>query len=110
MRYVASGQVRMSILSPDGNVVTYYLQQGDCYIVPVSYPHQIEDLGEGGFKFLVFFCQANPEDIGYRKTGSAFSRDMPAVLGVEPGAEPAFPSTPIDPLIVKKVNPTDPVK
>lgn len=110
MGYVASGQARMSILSPDGEVVTYYLQQGDCYIVPVAYPHQIEDLGEGGFKFLVFFDQATPKDIGYRKTGSAFSRVMPAVLGVEPGAGPAFPPTPIDPLIVKKINPTDPVK
>ena len=110
MGYVASGSARMSILDPSGDVVTYYLKQGDCYIVPVSYPHQIETLGNDGFDFLVFFDQPTPQDIGYRTTGTRMERVMPAVVGVEPGTLPKFAFVSNDPLIVKRINPRDPIE
>jgi oxalate decarboxylase len=51
-----------------------------------------------------------PGDVGYRASATALSREvLTATLGVEKEDLPAFPFTPNDPLLVKKVNPVDPV-
>lgn len=106
--YVVGGQARMTIMDPDGTIDTYELEAGDVYFVPPSYPHHIEDIGPEPIHFLVFFDQPTPKDIGYRATGSAYSREvLAATLGVEPGALPDLPFTPIDPLIVRRGNPVD---
>ena len=108
MGYVAKGKARMSIMAPSGEVITYYLKQGDVYIVPVSYPHQIEDLED--FTFLVFFDQAVPQDIGHRKVGSDMERIFAATLGVDQSEVPDLPYVYIDPLIVSRPNPVDPLE
>jgi oxalate decarboxylase len=108
--YVLEGNARMTILDPDGSTDTYELKQGDAYFIPRAYPHQIEVIGEGEIHFLVFFDQPTPADIGYRASVSALtSRVLAATFGVSPADLPDFPSTPIDPLIVSKENPADPV-
>lgn len=109
MGYVAEGKARMSIMAPSGEVTTYYLKKGDVYVVPVSYPHQIEDLEED-FQFLIFFSQGTPQDIGHRKVGSDMERIFPATLGVEPDQVPDLPYVYIDPLIVTRPNPVDPIE
>ncbi|WP_396641787.1 cupin domain-containing protein [Microbacterium sp.] len=110
MGYVHQGRARMSILDPDGTVDTYLLEPGDCYFVPPAYPHQIEVIGDDEIHFLIFFDQPTPGDIGYRESVSAFSRPvLAAAFGVAVDQLPAFPFTPVDPLLVEKVNPTDPV-
>jgi oxalate decarboxylase len=109
MGYVHKGHARMTILDPDGSADTYLLQPGDAYFIPRAYPHQIEVLG-GDIHFLVFFDQATPGDIGYRLAASALSPQvLAATFGVTPDALPEFPFTAIDPLIVAKLNPADPV-
>jgi oxalate decarboxylase len=108
--YVAAGRARMSILDPDGSVDTYYLEAGDVYFVPRAYPHQIEVIGDEQIHFLIFFDQPTPGDIGFRASASAFSRrTLAAVFGVAEEELPRFPFTPIDPLIVSRQNPVDPV-
>lgn len=108
--YVQAGRARMSILDPDGTVDTYYLEPGDVYFVPRAYPHQIEVLGDEEIHFCVFFDQPTPGDIGYRASASAFSRRVLAsTFGVEEPDLPEFPFTPVDPLIVSRENPVDPV-
>jgi oxalate decarboxylase len=110
MGYVHQGHARMSILDPDGTVDTYLLQQGDVYFVPRAYPHQIEVIGDEQIHFLIFFDQPTPGDIGFRASGSVFSREvLAAAFGVDESAVPVLPFTPIDPLIVGKPNPTDPI-
>ncbi len=110
MGYVQKGQARMTILDPDGTTDTYLLKAGDTYFVPRSYPHHIEALDEE-IRFLIFFDQPTPGDIGYRLTASAVSPDvMAATFGVARTALPKFPSTPVDPLIVPRGNPLDPVR
>lgn len=100
----------MSILDPDGTVDTYLLGPGDVYFVPRAYPHQIEVVGDEEIHFLVFFDQPTPGDIGYRASGSVFSREvLAASFGIPVDQLPELPFTPIDPLIVGKVNPIDPV-
>ncbi len=108
--YVQRGHARMTVLDPDGSLDTYELEPGQAYFVPRAYPHHIEALGGQGIHFLIFFDQPTPGDIGYRATASAFSREvLSATFGVPERNLPEFPFTPIDPLIVGRVNPRDPV-
>jgi len=110
MGYVHKGRARMSILDPDGSVDTYELQPGDAYFIPRSYPHQIEVIGEEDIHFLVFFDQPMPADVGYRAATSSFSTAvLAATFGVDSASVPALPLTPVDPLIVPRLNPVDPV-
>lgn len=99
----------MTILDPDGSTDTYLLLPGDAYFIPRAYPHQIEVLGDE-IHFLIFFDQPTPGDIGYRLAASALSPQvLAATFGVTADALPDFPLTPVDPLIVAKANPADPV-
>ena len=110
MGYVAKGHARMRILDPDLTLDEYDLAPGDVYFVPRAFPHHIEVLGAEEFHFLIFFDQPTPADIGFRASASAFSRSvLAASFGVTESELPEFPFTPIDPLIVGKPNPTDPV-
>jgi len=110
MGYVQRGHARMTVLNPDGALDTYELNPGDTYFIPRAYPHHIEALGDEGIHFLIFFDQPTPGDIGYRATASAFSREVLAASFEVPEKDlPPFPYTPIDPLIVDRVNPRDPV-
>ena len=108
--YVRRGEARMSVLDPDGSVDTYSLRPGDAYFIPRAYPHQIEVVGEEDIHFLVFFDQPTPGDIGYRASASALSsRALASVFVVSEEELPSFPLTPVDPLIVARQNPVDPV-
>ncbi|MCB0860336.1 MAG: cupin domain-containing protein [Solirubrobacterales bacterium] len=107
--YVVSGQARMTVMDPDGTTDTYGLTAGDVYFIPPAYPHHIEDTGDDPFHFLVFFDRSTPEDIGYRASATAYSREvLAATLGVAPADLPKLPFTPEDPLIVDRTNPRDP--
>ncbi|HEV7712397.1 MAG TPA: cupin domain-containing protein [Asanoa sp.] len=106
--YVHKGHAKMRVLSPDGSLDEYLLEPGQAYFIPRAFPHHIETLGEDGFQFLIFFDQPMPADIGYRATASAFTREvLSAAFGVPERELPAFPFTPMDPLIVGRTNPRD---
>ncbi|KUJ07662.1 RmlC-like cupin [Mollisia scopiformis] len=110
MGYVHKGHARMSVMDPDGSVDTYTLEPGDCYFVPIAYPHQIEVIGKEEIHFCIFFDQPMPGDVGYRASATALSREvLAATFGVEKEELPEFPFTPKDPLLVKRLNPVDPV-
>jgi len=110
MGFVAAGSARMTILDPDGSLDTYLLEPGDVYFVPRAYPHHIENIGGGSLDFLIFFDQPTPGDVGYRATASAFSREVLSTAFEVPERDlPQFPLTPVDPLIVARPNPVDPV-
>lgn len=110
MGYVAQGHARMRVLDPAGVLDEYLLAPGDVYFVPRAYPHHIENIGEGDIHFLIFFDQPTPGDVGYRATASAFSREVLAAgFGLHERDLPQFPFTPVDPLIVERCNPVDPV-
>jgi oxalate decarboxylase len=108
MGYVHSGNARMTVLNPAGSTDTYLLSAGDMYFIPAAYPHHIEQVGYEPIHFLIFFDQPFPQDIGYRATATAFSRPvLAATLGCDPEKLPQLPFTPIDPLIVNRINPRD---
>jgi oxalate decarboxylase len=108
--YVKSGHARMTVLDPDGTADTYELRPGQAYFVPRAYPHHIEALSDEGIEFLIFFDQFVPGDVGYRATATAFSREVLAATFDIPERDlPEFPFTPVDPLIVSRTNPRDPI-
>ncbi|OQN97463.1 hypothetical protein B0A48_16622 [Cryoendolithus antarcticus] len=111
--YVDKGFARMSILDPDGSVDTYTVKPGDMYFIPAAYPHQIEVLPEGGdeIHFCIFFDQAMPLDIGYKASAEAIPHEaMAATMGISRKDLPKMEGTTGTPLLVKRVNPVDPVK
>ena len=109
MGYIAQGTGRMTILDPDGSFDTFELHPGDVYFIPRSYPHHIEDVGDGDIHFLIFFDQPMPADIGYRASMTALRPEVvAAAFGVPAEQMPALPFTASDPLIVGRPNPLDP--
>ncbi len=110
MGYVAKGAARMRVLDPDGTLDEYVLSKDEVYFIPRAYPHHIEVLGEDEFHFLIFFDQPTPGDVGYRASASAFSREvLAASFDIPERALPQLPFTPVDPLIVGRPNPLDPI-
>jgi oxalate decarboxylase len=109
MGYVHTGQARMTVLSPSGATDTDLLTAGDVYFIPPAYPHHIEQMGDEEIHFLIFFDQPFPQDIGYRAAATAYSRPViAAVLNADVDKVPDLPFTPIDPLIVNRINPRNP--
>jgi oxalate decarboxylase len=108
MGYVHRGSARMTIMGPDGSVDTWRLAKGGVYFIPRAYPHHIEVVGSDDFHFLIFFDQAMPGDIGFRASGSAYSREvLAATFNTHLSALPVLPFTNSDPLIVTRNNPVD---
>jgi len=108
MGYVHRGSARMTIMEPDGTVDTWRLTEGDVYFIPRAYPHHIEVVGSDDINFLIFFDQPTPGDIGFRASGSAYSRQvLAATFNTHLSALPALPFTNTDPLIVTRTNLVD---
>ncbi|MDB6081741.1 MAG: putative oxalate decarboxylase [Chlamydiia bacterium] len=107
MGYVHQGKGRMSILSPNGSLDTYELNEGDVYFIPKAYPHHIENLGSTTLHLLIFFDKAMPEDIGFTASVKSVSDE---VLGSTMHITPAFfknlPTYYEDLFIVNKLNAT----
>ncbi len=108
MGFVHKGKGRMSILSPQGAVDTYEMNEGDIYFIPKAYPHHIENLTTNPLHLLIFFDQGMPGDIGF--TGSVKSYSNEVLTSVFNTKKTFFDSLPTyyqDLFIVKKTNPLD---
>ena len=101
----------MTILDPDGSVDTYYLEPGDVYFVPRAYPHQIEVIGDEPIHFLHLLRPADPRRhrLPRLRLGLLAARCSRRSSACRWPTLPELPFTPIDPLIVGKPNPIDPV-
>lgn len=109
MGYVHRGDARMTVMNPDGTLDTWTLTTGDMYFIPAAYPHHIENIGAEDWHFLIFFDQPFPADIGYKASASAYSREvLAAAFNTHIDDLPVFPFTPVDPLVVNRINPVDP--
>jgi oxalate decarboxylase len=105
--FVKKGKGRMSILSPDGNVDTYIMEEGDIYFIPKAYPHHIENLSLE-LELLIFFDQPAPSDVGFTGSVRSFSD---TTLGASTNNGPAFFNNLTkyyeDLFIVERINPVD---
>ncbi len=105
MGFVHKGKGRMSILSPNGDVDTYEMNEGDLYFIPKAYPHHIENLTLQPLNLLIFFDQGMPGDIGL--TGSVKSYPEAVLNAVFNAPKNLFSSLPTyyeDLFIVRKIN------
>jgi oxalate decarboxylase len=106
--YVNKGRIRMSILTPKGDVDTYEIGEGDIYFIPKAYPHHIENMSDEASHLLVFFDQALPKDIGFSASVKSFSNELlTAGLNCPEGLFPSLPNYYSDLLIVERVNSLD---
>ena len=111
MGYVAAGKARMTILDPDGSTDTYIIGPGDAYFIPPAYPHHIENVGEETFHVLIFFDQVVARRHRLPVADQRLSPQV-ACRGFRDGRNrPLRPSrsTQIDPLLVPRTNPIDPL-
>jgi len=107
--FVHEGKGRMSIMSPDGSVDTYEMNEGDIYFIPKAYPHHIENLTKKDLRILIFFDQIMPEDVGFTASVRSFSDEvLGAVLNVPTEFFKCLQKPYEDLFIVDKINPVDP--
>src|ERR1700739_3539329 len=53
--FMLNGNVRVSVLNPDGSVFLDDVSKGDLWYFPAGFPHSIQGLGPDGCEFLLVF-------------------------------------------------------
>jgi oxalate decarboxylase len=76
--------VRLTIVSPGGEVETVDLQAGDVSFIPRAYFHHIEVLGDGDARLAVFFDHELPSDNGLSGALSAYPDSVLAAAFGQP--------------------------
>lgn len=80
LNYLISGNARITLLSPGGNVDTFDLKAGDMSFLPKGYLHHIENTGNDPARFAIFFNNTAPSDIGLSGCLGAYSNEVLAAL------------------------------
>ncbi len=100
LNYVIAGSVRLTIVSPGGDVETVDLGAGDISFIPRAYFHHIETLGDEEAHLAVFFDHELPADNGVAAALSAYPPELlDAVFGRPPGTFAALPRFDADVLL-----------
>ncbi len=100
LNYVIAGSVRLTIVSPGGDVETVDLAAGDVSYIPPAYFHHIENIGDPEARLAVFFDHELPADNGISAALSAYSDPLlAAVLGRAPGEFGSLPEFDADVLL-----------
>ena len=92
LNYLIEGSVRLTIVSPGGDVETVDLNAGDISFIPRAYFHHIETLGDEEAHLAVFFDHELPSDNGLSAALSAYPDSLLAAAFGQP--EKAFDSLP----------------
>jgi oxalate decarboxylase len=80
LNFLIEGQVRITLLSPGGEVDTFDMQAGDISFLPKGYIHYIENIGSAPALLAVFFSNSDPSDIGISGCLGAYSNEMLSAL------------------------------
>jgi oxalate decarboxylase len=92
LNYLIDGSVRLTIVSPGGDVETVDLAAGDLSFIPRAYFHHIENLGDDEAHLAVFFDHELPADNGISAALSAYPDSVLAAIFAQP--ESTFDSLP----------------
>ncbi len=94
LNYVITGRVRLTIVSPGGEVETVDLDPGDISYIPKAYFHHIENLGTEEARLAVFFDHEQPQDNGISAALGAYPPTLLAAVFERPESDfaalPAF--------------------
>lgn len=100
LNYVIEGSVRLTIVSPGGDVETVDIGAGDVSYIPRAYFHHIENLGEQEARLAVFFDHELPADNGISAVLGAYPDPLlAAALGQPADAFGSLPSFDADVLL-----------
>ncbi len=84
LNYLIEGSVRLTIVSPGGDVETVDLEAGDISFIPRAYFHHIETIGDGEAHLAVFFDNELPSDNGLSAALSAYPDPLLAAAFGQP--------------------------
>jgi oxalate decarboxylase len=80
LNYLLNGRVRVTIVSPGGDVDTFELGPGEVSYIPPAYFHHIESLVDEEVQMCVFFNHELPADNGIAAALSAYSPELLAAV------------------------------
>ena len=89
LNYVIDGSVRLTIVSPGGEVETVDLGPGDISYIPRAYFHHIENRAEEEARLAVFFDHELPADNGISAVLGAYPDSLLASISGSHGARSA---------------------
>ena len=76
LNYVVNGRVKMTIVSPGGDVEAFELAAGEVSYIPPAYFHHIESLVDEEVRMCVFFNHEMPGDNGIAASVSGYSAEF----------------------------------
>ena len=82
--YLLNGRVKLTIVSPGGDVETFELSAGEVSYIPAAYFHHIESLVDEDVHMCVFFNHEMPGDNGIVASVSGHSRELMAKVFGQP--------------------------
>lgn len=101
LNYLASGTARITLLLPSGTYETFDMKAGDISFMPQGYVHHIENTGNEPAKYVIFFTNIYPSDIGISGSLGAYSNEVLASLfSVRPEVFEALPKIQEDLFII----------
>ena len=84
LNYLLNGRVKLTIVSPGGDVDTFELAAGDVSYIPPAYFHHIESLVDEDVQMCVFFNHPMPADNGIAASVSGYSSQFMAKVFGQP--------------------------
>ena len=84
LNYLIEGSVRLTIVSPGGDVETVDLEAGDISYIPRAYFHHIESTSDDQARLAVFFDHELPADNGISAVLSAYPDSVLAGMFGQP--------------------------
>jgi oxalate decarboxylase len=85
--YVLSGNARVKVMNPDGNMFTGDVSEGDLWIFPAGHPHSIQGRGPDGTEFLLVFNQGMFTEDGTMLLSEWVAHRPPEVLAKNTGLD-----------------------
>jgi oxalate decarboxylase len=86
--YVIEGNVRTTVLGPDGETAVDDFGPGDIWYFPKGHPHSLQGLGPGDTHFVLVFDDGYFSEYGTFSITDWFAQTLPEVLSRNSGLSP----------------------
>lgn len=83
--YVSHGNIRVTIIDPEGRASVSDLKEGDLWFFPAGYPHSLQGLGPDGAEFLLCFDDGKQSEYDTLLVNEWFAHTPPDVLALNFG-------------------------
>lgn len=83
--YVTAGNIRVTVIDPQGRASVDDLAAGDLWFFPAGYPHSLQGLGPDGAEFLLCFDKGDQSEYDTLLVNEWFAHTPPDVLALNFG-------------------------